>query len=78
MAADEVREVVGEDLIVRVDEAGDVFGLAEEREGRPAGEDDVDEHEDFLLGGVHEEVSEEVVFALVVELEGLVSEVEGV
>lgn len=62
---------------MRVDPAGDVGGHGQLREGHPAGEDDVDEHEGFGGGGVDEDVSGEVVGAFVGEVEGLVADVEG-
>ena len=65
VAADEMLEVVGEDLVVCRDVAGDVLYLAEVREGGPAWEDHVNEHEDFLLGSVDEDVALDVVFAFV-------------
>lgn len=65
VAADEVGKIVLEDLVMCGDEARYIFHFAEAREGSPAGKDDVDEHEDFLCGGVDEDVAFEVVLAFV-------------
>ena len=42
MAADEVVKVVGEDLVVGLDEAGDVLDLAEAIESQPGRIHDID------------------------------------
>ena len=78
VAADKVLEGEGQDLVVRGDHAGHELGLVDVGEGGPAGEDDVHDHEDFLHGGVDEDVAGLVVQALVGELEGLVADAEGV
>ena len=76
MPAHKVHEIIPQDLRVRVDEAGDGGGFAEVSEGNPAGEDDVDDHEDALAGSVDEDVAGGVVGAVVGECEGLVGDCE--
>lgn len=66
-------KVVFKDLIVRVDETGDILRFSEASERGPAGEDDVDEHEDLLAGSEDEDVSWLVVGALVGKMQGLVA-----
>lgn len=60
------------------DPAGDVQRGGEVPEGDPAGVDLVDHHEDFLTGGVDEDVAEVVADAGEGEVEGLISGCEGV
>ena len=78
MSADKMIEVIRKDLVVRFDEARHALDFAQGLEEHPAGEDDVDEHEDLLYGSVDEDVAGFVVGTSVYELEGLVADFQSV
>ena len=79
MAADEDVKVIRQHGVVRVDKAWHELGQSQVDGRHPAGEDDVDEHEDFgsCAGDIDEDVACLVVGPKVGQLDGLVAERDG-
>lgn len=76
MSANIMKEIVSEDLVVRLDKARNVAHFTETVKWHPTREDDIDEHKSLGCRVVDEDVAGNVVYSLVTELKCMVGHAE--